>query len=299
MVRIAEFKDNYLEQLQEIELLMWLRVQWDGTIARENVIAAVDENDQLLGVCVLSYDGTWYYIDRNRTDIPVYRMQMELSIKEGVMDAAALERALIGAAKDRMRELKKQYPDKELCVRCWCEEKEYEKQQQLLELGFLGHNIVWVTGFDLENTSIPYVEEQEGVVFEVMERTEEGVKEYLVANELGYDNIQDAEAELWFRLGDERTEVLLTRRHDEIVSSATIWHITDERAATENIFTIPKYRQKKIGTYMLVKTLIRLKEKGYKQATLSCVGDNARAIALYNRIGYKVIGHLLEMHWEI
>lgn len=102
LVRITEFKDNYLEQLQEIELLMWIRVQWDGTIARENVIAAVDENDQLLGVCVLSYDGTWYYIDRNRTDIPVYRMQMELSIKEGVMDAAALERALIGAAKDRM-----------------------------------------------------------------------------------------------------------------------------------------------------------------------------------------------------
>lgn len=66
-----------------------------------------------------------------------------------------------------------------------------------------------------------------------------------------------------------------------------------------NTTDIIKYRQKKIGTYMLVKTLIRLKEKGYKQATLSCVGDNARAIALYNRIGYKVIGHLLEMHWEI
>ena len=38
---------------------------------------------------------------------------------------------------------------------------------------------------------------------------------------------------------------------------------------------------------------------GYKIATLTYVGDNLDAIALYNRIGYKVIGHLLEMSWEI
>lgn len=45
--------------------------------------------------------------------------------------------------------------------------------------------------------------------------------------------------------------------------------------------------------------VIYLKEKGYKMATLTCVGDNVNAIALYNRIGYKVIGHLLEMHWDV
>ena len=28
-------------------------------------------------------------------------------------------------------------------------------------------------------------------------------------------------------------------------------------------------------------------------------GDNSKAIALYSKIGYKVIGHLLEMHWTV
>lgn len=55
----------------------------------------------------------------------------------------------------------------------------------------------------------------------------------------------------------------------------------------------------KLGTYTIAKTLAYLKERGYKEATLSCTGVNANAIALYNSVGYKVIGHLLEMHWEV
>lgn len=54
-----------------------------------------------------------------------------------------------------------------------------------------------------------------------------------------------------------------------------------------------------MGTYVIAKTLTYLKEKGYKLATLTCVGDNANAIALYNSVGYKVVGHLLEMHWVV
>ena len=31
-------------------------------------------------------------------------------------------------------------------------------QQQFLELGFTGHNLIWIMGFDLEHTEIPKVE---------------------------------------------------------------------------------------------------------------------------------------------
>lgn len=299
MIKLTNFDDSYLEQLQAIDFMAWLRVQWDSTVARENVIAAVDEENGLLGICILGYDGTWYYLDQNRNDIPLYRMQMELAVKEDYEDEDALERLLIEAAKKRLLEIKKRYPDKKLCIRCWCEENECEKQQQLLELGFLGNNLIWVMAFDLENTEIPKIEEQEDISFEVMPRSEEAVKEYMTANELGYDNVKDAEGELWFRLGDERTEVLETRKNGKVVSSATVWHISNERAASENIFTIPECRRMKLGTYTIAKTLAYLKERGYKEATLSCTGVNANAIALYNSVGYKVIGHLLEMHWEV
>ena len=35
--------------------------------------------------------------------------------------------------------MKRCLPDKKLCIRCWCTEKDYDYQQQLLELGFKGN----------------------------------------------------------------------------------------------------------------------------------------------------------------
>ena len=69
------------------------------------------------------------------------------------------------------------------------------------------------------------------------------MKAYFKANYLGFDNVQDPEGKLRFRLGDERTKVIAAQDCDKIVSSVTVWHINDDRAATENIFTIPEYRK--------------------------------------------------------
>lgn len=299
MITITSFKDKYLTELQEIDFMMWLSVQWNSTFIRENVIAAVDENDTLLGVCALSCDGTWYYLEDGRSDIPLYRMQMELCTGNDIVNKDIVERELVNAAKYRMFEMKERYPNKKLCMRCWCTENEYDKQQQLLELGFKGNNFIWIMGFDLEHTKIPEVEIPENISVGILDCTEPALKAYLRANYLGYNNVQDAEGELRFRLGDERTKIFTAQACEKIVSSVTTWHISDDRAATENIFTIPEYRRKKIGLATIAKSLSYLKENGYKIATLTCVGDNVNAIALYNRIGYKVIGHLLEMHWEV
>ena len=153
-------------------------------------------------------------------------------------------------------------------------------------------------GFDLENTPIPEVEIPENITVDMLGNMDD-LKAYLEANYLGFDNIQDSEGELRFRLGDERTKIFVAQDNEKVVSSVTVWHINDDRAATENIFTIPEYRRRKIGIATVAKSLSYLREKGYKMATLTCLGDNVNAIALYNRIGYKVIGHLLAMHWEV
>lgn len=299
MITIKKFEDKYLEELKEIDFMMWLCLQWNSTFLRENAVAAVDEKDTLLGVCALSCDGTWYYIEKERQDIPLYRMQMEICVKDGIAEQELVERQLIQAVKQRLQQIKEKYPDKKLCIRCWCKESEYDKQQQLLELGFTGNNITWIMGFDLEHTEIPDAVIPEEIAVELLDGTEEELRAYLTANELGYNKVQDAEGELRFRLGDERTKLFAAWDGERVVSSVTVWHISDDRAATENIFTIPEYRRKKIGTKTIGKALTYLKEQGYKLATLTCVGDNGDAIALYTQIGYKVVGHLLEMHWEI
>ena len=299
MIKIVNFTDEYISQLQEIDFIMSLRVQWDSTVARENVFAAVDENNKLLGICALCCDGTWYYIDDDRTDIPLYRMQMEICIDEDINGAETVEKKLTEAAQKRLALYKEKYPDKKLCIRCWCEEGEYEVQQRLLEMGFSGHNVVWIMKANLEQVAMDTVVMPDNLSFEILENNDESMKEYLEANCLGYDNVQDAEGELRFRLGDERTKVFVTRCNGKIVSSVTVWHISDERAATENIFTIPEYRRQKMSTITILKAFEYLKNKGYRIATLTCVGDNSNAIALYNKLRYKVMGHQLEMHWEI
>ncbi len=296
---ITQFTDKYQPELQEMNYMMWLSVQWNSTFCRENVFAAVDSDDRLLGVCALSCDGTWYYLSEERDDIPLYRMQMELCVREDSENKGAVEKELVNAAKMRLLAIKKNYPDKKLCIRCWCTEGEYDKQQQLLDLGFTGNNIIWIMGFDLENSAIPKAETADNISLNMLDCTDDGIKEYLSANYLGFDNVQDAEGELRFRLGDERTKILVAKDSETIVSSVTVWHISDERAATENIFTVPKYRRMGIGMATVATALQYLKDCGYKMASLTCVGDNAGAIALYRQIGYKVIGHLLEMHWEV
>lgn len=72
-----------------------------------------------------------------------------------------------------------------------------------------------------------------------------------------------AAGELRFRLGDEHTKIFVARNGKEVVSSVTVWRISDVRAATENIFTIPEYRRKKIGWKVVEKSLSYLKEQGY------------------------------------
>ncbi|MGN1340656.1 MAG: GNAT family N-acetyltransferase, partial [Oscillospiraceae bacterium] len=196
-------------------------------------------------------------------------------------------------------EIKKAYLGKRLCMCCWGTENEHEKQQRLLELGFTGNNITWIMKFDLENTVIPGADIPENIAIDILEPTDEALKAYLESNRLGFDNVQDPEGELRFRLGDERTKIFTAQDNGRVVSSVTVWHINDERAATENIFTIPEYRRRKIGLATVARSLSYLKSLGYKMATLTCLGDNANAIALYSRMGYRVTGHLLEMHWEV
>lgn len=299
MVRIQKYADEYSVQLQEIDYMMSLRIKWDSTVAKENVFVAVDDNNTLLGIGALCYDGTWYYLNDERDDIPFYRMQMEICIREDIDDAENVKKKLIEASQKRLEYYKEIYPKKKLCLRCWCESNDLEEQQKLLEMGFSGNNIVWIMKVELDQVNNDNVEMLKEVTFEILENNDESIKEYLASNCLGFNNVQDAEGELRFRLGDKRTKILVTRCGGKIVSSVTVWHISDERAATENIFTIPEYRHQKMSSFTILKTLEYLKNEGYKIATLTCVGDNTNAIALYNKMGYKVMGHLLEMHWRI
>lgn len=117
-----------------------------------------------------------------------------------------------------------------------------------------------------------------------------------MANEAGYGT-QDSEDELRFRMMGENTKVFVAKADGKIVSSTTIWKIEGGRWATENVFTIPEYRRKGIGREVLYTALKYIQKQKGEMGTLTVVGDNKDAIAMYLSMGYSLMENMMEMHY--
>lgn len=308
MFNIRKYEDGDLEQIQQIDFMMWLCLQWNGVCHKEDAFVA-EKDGVILGAAALFCDGTWYYLDKDRMDIEAYRMQFEIVVRDAYVEDSKyltkegkkdVERALLKELKRHFGEIKQQYPDKKLVMRCWCEDTEKEDMQMYLEEGLSANSITWVLGEDLKK-EIPVYDVPEEIKIGKHDFDRDGMKSYMEANELGYDGVADAEEELRFRLCDEDTAVFTAMDGDKVVSSTTVWSIDKEirRSATENVFTIPEYRHQNIGRATLAYALQYLKDKGENIATLTCVGDNLPAINMYLSMGFELKYFLVEMHYTL
>lgn len=298
MIRIRAFEKKDLEEIRQINFLLGLSLEWNGAYHAEDAFVAVDEGERVVGAAALFWDGTWYYLDKAEANLPSYRMQMEIAIAEECTGKKEVKQRLIAMEKEHFAEYKKKYPDKELCLRCWCEDTAREEMQELLESGFTAYGITMVLGYDLTG-EIPAERMLPEVTIGLHNCDAEGIRAYLTANEAGYDGVQDSADEFCFRLQGEGTAVLsAVDAGGKVVSSCTVWTIGEGRYATENVFTIPEYRRRGIGSETLYAALRYLKEKGGKQATLTVVGKNRRAIAMYLKMGYRLVYNMYEMHYQ-
>lgn len=296
MLKIRNLYDSDLDSIKELDHMLWLSINWNGTFHKEDAFVAEDETGGIVGVCALSYDATWYYLDKERDDIPLYRLQLELRTAENSEHKAEAKSKLAAAARFRLCELKHSHPDKRLCIRCWCDSADKDGQHFWLSEGFVSSNIVWIFGFDLTK-GIPNYEALGDISIDIHDFDGDGMDRYLKANALGFDGVQDAEAELRFRLHDDNTKVFVASENGKVLSSVTVWSIGQGRSATENIFTIPDYRHRNLARATIAKALSFLRERGDTMATLTCVGDNRAAISLYIGMGYRVVGHLVELRY--
>ena len=199
MISIREFQEKDLESIKNIHFFMWLQLQWQKDFHKEDAIVAVDEDDSVIGVAALSYGGTWYYIESNVTHIPEYYMQFDCHVQENHPDFKLVKHLLIDALKKHFATYKEKYPDKKIVMRCWCEDSSLEEMEQLLKEQFTAHGITPVLSFDLTG-EIPNYTIPESISIGIHSFEDDGMKQYMEANELGFDNVRDSEHELWFRL---------------------------------------------------------------------------------------------------
>lgn len=298
MLKIRGYREEDLEGIKELDFMMWLCIQWNGTYHKEDAFVAVDDNNHVIGVAALYYDGTFYYIEENREDIPLYKMQFEIRIEEGCENQDQVRRELLGALKKRFKEYKEKYPDKRMAMRCWMENDDVESMKFYLGEGFSGSDIIWVMGFDLTGT-IPQYEIPQGITISEENFSRLTVKDYQEADERGNDGVQNSEDEFRFRLQGDSTKVFTAKDGDKVVSANIVWGIGDGQSATENVFTVPEYRHRNIGRSTLSYALNYLKGNGQTLATLSCKGDNLPAINMYLSMGYELKYYLVEMHYTV
>lgn len=121
------------------------------------------------------------------------------------------------------------------------------------------------------------------------------IHRYLLANELGFDGVQDPKEQIIYQISQPNGAIYVAEIGGEIVSSVTVWDIDRETTATENIFTIPDYREMHIAGRILSFVLSELKKRDVSVARLSVYGDDTAAHRLYMNLGY----HITDVNYEL
>lgn len=289
---VRDFMENDLETICELDFLLWLEIQYNQDYTKENTFTAVNEDGEVLGVASLSFHATWYA----ELDI-LHKLIYDLVVDETRLEKDLIKSKLMDRLIERYNYYKKQYPDSKICITGWCEDHDINEMQFLMSKNFLMSSVTPVLKYDLTKEILHY-KIPEYIRIDEYPINDESIDGYLEATYLANEGIADSRAELRFRSGGEDFKVYTATHNGSIVSAITLWKITDERSATENIFTIPEYRRKNIAKEIIATGLQDLKDAGKKIATLSMEGTNKNAMRLYLSIGYELMYNLIEMRYE-
>lgn len=175
------------------------------------------------------------------------------------------------------------------------ESADIEKIEGLLKEGFYIYNSMLVMELDLlkykneEISNMKLTDSEKIVPYDSADLTL-----YLKANEKGFgkqDPKEDIEEELTYK--NSKIYVLLVK--GKIASSVTRWDYDFETVATENIFTVPKFRNNHYASKILHYVIMDAVANGLKKARLTVYGDDTEAISMYHKFGFKVTKVLQEL----
>lgn len=121
-----------------------------------------------------------------------------------------------------------------------------------------------------------------------------GLEEYLKANGRGFGK-QDPEAMILEQLSLPDSHIFVALVKGKIASSVTTWRAEDGAYCTENIFTLPKFREKHIALKLMTDTLNRFYDAGVSRVRLTVYGDDSAAINMYLGLGFSVAGAKYEL----
>lgn len=285
---IRKFKDEDVSFVQENDFFASLMIQYNKDIEKENRFTMTDDEGNVLGVLAFQYHETWYskFADLNRVCLIIVTKD----------DDKQVEGELLEYSKKWCDNHREEHKDKKISLCTWVDDQDYDGIQTMICHGLLESQVCPCLKYDLLK-EIPEYTLPEGMTIEELSFNEEDVNKFIEFTALANGGSPDSVNQLWFSTGDPTYKVFVVKDKDRIVSSACMWKITDERAAVENISTLPEYRRRNLARCVITHVLKIEKEQGYKISTLSTKGENKNALKLYTSLGFEIYYNQIEMHY--
>lgn len=184
-------------------------------------------------------------------------------------------------------------PDKMSEFKTFIDSKEIDKINEFYGGGFFAADTMLVMELILKDWELKAFDCES----QIWTYDTSSLKEYLKANGKGFgdpDPIENVRAQL----ANPYSAIYVLRERGKIVSSVTTWDIDDKTVATENVFTIPKYRNRGYARAVLSTVLNVAWERKMERARLTVYAKDVPAIKMYFSLGYKITKVLEEFRHE-
>ena len=281
---IRKFTDEDMGFLQEQDFVASLELQYHNDVIKDTAVTAVDDGGECVGVMYLKEHFTYggARADLNRI-VPCIFTEDDNVFAELLSEA---KRYCDGQAAE--------HPDKRAALAAWVDDDEHDRQQLFMRGGFMAYAVCPCLGYDLtDEVSVPVL--PDGITVRALEFTPEEVERYIQMTAEANDGDRDSANEVWFTQGSGTYSIFVLEDGDRLVSCASMWKITDERAAIENIMCVPDYRRRGLARAVILHTLSEIRAAGYKLATLGMQGRNLPAMKLYESLGFELNYNQIEM----
>lgn len=285
---LRDYCTNDLSSIEKMNTYCAISIRFHRDIKPENVLCVVNENEEIAGVGYLKL-----------SEIPTEAkcvFDISTFLDKARASDSTVERMLMDGFIQRIHEIKRTMPDKNVCLRSFCEADELDHAQLLMEKGFHLHAAIPVLKCEIHKETEHY-QIPGNVQIKELSFTDDEITKYVNADLMTGENPQ-SQAEIRFKSGDPNFKCFIATCDSEVVGAISVWDINDERSATENIFVTEPYRRKNIARELIATAFDELKHRGKKIATLCVRGTNLPAIKLYLSCGYTLYYYLIELIYQ-
>lgn len=275
--------------------------KYKGDFNPANIFCAVNPENEILGVADLEPHISWTPIEENSQNQDyIYRLCVNIRINPSFDAHKNLRSSLMDVILERAKEIKNNYPGKNLRVIKYISTDNNEEMDLFISKGFIAYRNSLVMKRDLTEEIKPYDCSSEFKIVNWKMETEDEVKRYVETDAKCNDGAAwNFDTVSWMRYSPEWATFAAFSKENEFLGGVMTYLITEERSATENIFVLPEWRRKGIAKAFITEALKYLKKNGKTMATLCTDGDNKPAIDLYKSLGYRMYFVNIEFGYNV